>query len=433
MQNDSETLALTENKKYDPSMHRDLEHPTSNLETMIHLLKGNIGTGILAMPDAFKNAGLYVGLFGTMIMGVICTHCMHVLVRCSQELSNRVQVPALSFPEVVYTCFKTGPPGIQRYANLARNLINMFLVITQLGFCCVYFLFVAVNVQEVVAHYFFPLDIRVYLILMLVPMVLLNLVRNLKYLTPASLLASILTITGLAITFTFLLHDLPNTNTVKAFASWKTLPLYFGTAIYAFEGIGVVLPLENNMKTPEDFRGWTGVLNTSMVIVMALYSAVGFFGYLKYGADVKGSITLNLPDDDLLAQLVRLAMALAIFLSYGLQFYVPINIIGPWARRQMNSQQSQEIAEYLLRVSLVIFTFSLAAIIPNLSAVISLVGAVSSSTLALIFPPIIEIVTFYPDFGKHNWVLWKDLLVLIFGVFGFVFGTYVSLIQILDP
>lgn len=96
-----------------------------------------------------------------------------------------------------------------------------------------------------------------------------------------------------------MLQDLPKTSTVHGFSSWSTLPLYFGTAIYAFEGIGVVLPLENNMKTPQDFGGPIGVLNTGMVIVASLYTAVGFFGYLKYGDGVKGSITLNLPPDDM--------------------------------------------------------------------------------------------------------------------------------------
>lgn len=96
-----------------------------------------------------------------------------------------------------------------------------------------------------------------------------------------------------------MLQDLPKTSTVHGFSSWATLPLYFGTAIYAFEGIGVVLPLENNMKTPQDFGGPIGVLNTGMVIVACLYTSVGFFGYLKYGDHVKGSITLNLPPDDM--------------------------------------------------------------------------------------------------------------------------------------
>ena len=52
------------------------------------------------------------------------------------------------------------------------------------------------------------------------------------------------------------------------------------------------------MRTPRDMRGWNGVLNTSMTIVTCLYIAVGFFGYLKYGEDVQGSITLNLPVDE---------------------------------------------------------------------------------------------------------------------------------------
>ena len=76
-------------------------------------------------------------------------------------------------------------------------------------------------------------------------------------------------------------------------------PLFFGTAIYAFEGIGVVLPLENQMKTPGDMRGWNGALNTALTMVTSLYIAVGFFGYLKYGEAVVGSITLNLPSDEL--------------------------------------------------------------------------------------------------------------------------------------
>ena len=75
----------------------------------------------------------------------------------------------------------------------------------------------------------------------------------------------------------------------------KQLPLFFGTAVYAFEGIGVVLPIENQMKNKSELRGPVGVLNTSMVIVTCLYIAVAFFGYLKYGEDVLGSITLNLP------------------------------------------------------------------------------------------------------------------------------------------
>lgn len=187
---------LNSDQYYDPACHRTLEHPTSNIDTLIHLLKGNVGTGILAMPDAFRNSGLYVGLISTLLLGAICTHCMHMLVKCSRELCKRAQVPSLSFPEVCYGAFETGPIGLRKYSLKARQIINIFLCITQLGFCCVYFVFVAVNLQEVVAHYYVKLDIRVYLLAMLIPMIALNLLKNLKYLTPVSLFAAVLTVIG---------------------------------------------------------------------------------------------------------------------------------------------------------------------------------------------------------------------------------------------
>lgn len=76
----------------------------------------------------------------------------------------------------------------------------------------------------------------------------------------------------------------------------------------------------------------------------------------------------------------------------------------------------------------------LAAIVPNLGPIISLVGAVSSSTLALIFPPLIEIITFWPHrMGKYYWVLWKDIAIMIFGILGFFFGSYASIVALLHP
>ena len=52
------------------------------------------------------------------------------------------------------------------------------------------------------------------------------------------------------------------------------------------------------MKHPQDFPGWNGVLSTGIYLVIILYVAVGFYGYIRFGDDVQGSITLNLPEDN---------------------------------------------------------------------------------------------------------------------------------------
>lgn len=81
-----------------------------------------------------------------------------------------------------------------------------------------------------------------------------------------------------------------------------------------------------------------------------------------------------------------------------------------------------------------ILTVALAAAIPNLGPFISLIGAVCLSTLGLMFPAVIEIITYWdePGMGQYNWRLCKNIFLILFGVLGFVLGTYVSLIEIIE-
>ena len=52
------------------------------------------------------------------------------------------------------------------------------------------------------------------------------------------------------------------------------------------------------MKEPESYGGWNGVLNTGVYLVTILYFAVGFYGYIRFGDTARGSISLNLPNDE---------------------------------------------------------------------------------------------------------------------------------------
>lgn len=76
-------------------------------------------------------------------------------------------------------------------------------------------------------------------------------------------------------------------------------PLFFGTTLFAIEAVGVVVALENNMKTPKSFGSRFGVLNVGMTAITLLYAVFGFLGYWRYGAESKDSITLNLPTNDM--------------------------------------------------------------------------------------------------------------------------------------
>uniref|UniRef100_A0A2P2I7U1 Proton-coupled amino acid transporter 4-like n=1 Tax=Hirondellea gigas TaxID=1518452 RepID=A0A2P2I7U1_9CRUS len=416
---------------------KNVTHPTSSFETLIHLLKGNIGPGILNMPEAFLNAGLYVGLIGVPIIGIICIHCMQLLLQSSKILCVRKDCEFLSYEQTAEAAFSTSSwIRIRRYASAVKIGMITFLVLTQLGFCCVYFVFVSQNLYQAIECMTGGTGISElgYMVIIILPIVIMCYISELKYLAPISLAAGLIQSVGFVFTFYYLVKDL-NTGEVQElpfFAGWMKMPLYFSSAIYAFEGIGLILPLENKMKYPDHFGGSLGVLNCGMVAVVTIFAAVGYFGYLQYGAEVEGSITLNLPPGETLAQCVKLLMGLSVFMTYPIQFYVPASILTPFVVAKITSPSKKKIVGTAFKTSLVLLTFSLAAIIPNIGLFINLVGSVSSSTLALIFPPLVHLVTVWPNTGKYNYIAIKALLIVSFGLLGFSTGTYSSLVAIFE-
>lgn len=264
----------------------------------MHLLKGNVGTGLFAMGDAFKNSGILTGTIMTIVLGMFCTYSAHILVNCAKHIQHKLNLEdAPDYAETVEACFENGPPKLQKWSKTVKSIVNLFLCVTQLGFCCVYMVFIGSNVDQISSHFGLKLNVQLWMLILLIPVLLPCLITNLKYLVPFSTLANICMTLGIGITLYYSCQDLPSVTDRKQFSNLQQLPLFFGTAIFAFEGICLVLPLKNQMKKPKLFDNLWGVLNVGMLIVIFCYTGVGFVGYLKYGEDVKGSLSLNLPED----------------------------------------------------------------------------------------------------------------------------------------
>lgn len=84
------------------------------------------------------------------------------------------------------------------------------------------------------------LDVHLHMALALLPILLSALVRNLKYLAPLSTLANLFMCVGIIITLYFTVQDLPSLSERRFVSPLAQFPLFFGTALFAFEGIGLV-------------------------------------------------------------------------------------------------------------------------------------------------------------------------------------------------
>lgn len=418
---------------YIPSAHRPIASNTSSFGALAHLLKASLGSGVLAMPLAFKNAGLVIGSIGTLVIGFICCHVIHVLVKTSQQLCVELKRPSLGYADTCDLVFQHGPKPVRKFAPFARELADWALALTHMGACCVYVVVIAESFRQVSVVYGGPnWSVTVYCGLTLIVLIPLTQITKLKYLVPFSALANFVWLGSICISIYYCLKDQPRIADRNLVTSISGIPTFISTSLFAMEGIGVVMPIENEMKKPQHFLGCPGVLNVAMTAIAVMYGFVGFSGYLKFGDEVRGSLTLNLPQDEVLAQTAKILVACVMLLSFALVYYVPVDVVWRKVHDKIPARGHRWALAGLRLVGTCLLV-GIASAVPRLELFMELVGAICLSVMGLLLPAIVETVwRWNKDITPCSFVVWKNVIIGAFSLIAMVSGVTYAIMAIVE-
>ncbi|XP_044014623.1 proton-coupled amino acid transporter-like protein pathetic [Aphidius gifuensis] len=439
-------VGFIKKEKFDPFTERKVENPTTDGETLTHLLKASLGTGILSMGCAFRSSGLALGIISTILIGFISTYCAYILVKCAHILYHKCHKTQMSYADIAEAALAVGPKPFRKFAKLLRVIVDLGLFCIYYGACVACTVIVAKNFKQILdfheIHYnneFIPLSWII--VVLLIPIILLTLIQDLKYLAPVSTIANGLMFGGLTIIFIWLVTELFGKDLIhqKGF-NWigidenKSLSLSwyskysetFAITIFAMAAIGVVMPLENKMKTPKNFLGPVGILSKGMIFVTIIYMIAGILAYLKDPIATTDVITLEMPMDgtfltSFMAQAARILISLSVFSSYCLCLFVCLEII--WNLIKNNFTDNPKRANYILKLILAVASVMLAFFFPNVIAILGIIGAFFLSILGLLVPVIIETITYWEDDNHRVLRALKNIVIAIVALNALYFGA----------
>ncbi|KAF1335939.1 Amino acid/auxin permease, partial [Globisporangium splendens] len=455
---------------------RTVRAPTSIREKLsiaaviVHLCKGNIGPGAMSLPYGFSRTGIYAAPIYFVFVALVSVYNMDLLLYCKKMVGPNMP---MSFGDVGREIL--GPKG--------KLLIDVFLVGTQLGICCVYFTFVATNIHVVLPEKLQSVIHERQLILAIFPiLLLLSWVRTLKRITPFSGLANVAVVSGIAIVFYYSLDYYANPTKPRLepiHVDWTEFPQFYGTAVYSFEGIGLILPIQNEMKDPHLFPR---VLALCMLLILLLFLVIGELPTIAFGRITNGSMTAVLHDycqgwgvtmfypaievlEKSLSRPGSLMRPAALphtaprhihrqqHSDHHHSHRVPIASSAPsgaerlpmvTARPPPREQQSYlprcvervfQMSQYecnrtIFRSMICTSLMIIAICIPDVGLLISLFGAVGSSMLAIIIPPVLYMKLHKGSLSLPSYVLHYGIVV--FGILGMIAGTLQALAQVME-
>ncbi|KAJ9143721.1 Vacuolar amino acid transporter 3 [Pleurostoma richardsiae] len=381
------------------------------LQATLVLLKSFVGTGVLFLPRAYLNGGMVFSNLVLLFVAALSYHCFVLLV------SARLKVNG-SFGDI----------GGVLYGKWMRIIILFSIVISQIGFVAAYIVFVSENLQAfvlAVTNCETLIEIRWLILLQMVIFLPFSLFRDINKLSATALVADAFILVGLAYLFYYDVLTL-NMNGLAdiVYFNRNDWTLFIGTAIFTFEGIGLIIPIQESMANPRKFPK---VMFLVMIIITTLFTVMGAISYAAYGSKTETVVLLNLPQNSKLVNSVQFLYSIAIMLSTPLQIFPAVRIMenglftrsgkyNPYIKWQKNGFR--------------FFVVFLCALIAwggadDLDKFVALVGNFACIPLVYIYPPMLH----YKAVAKNTFWRVSDIVLCVFGFVAMAYTTSLTVMS----
>ncbi|KAI9283532.1 transmembrane amino acid transporter protein-domain-containing protein [Umbelopsis sp. AD052] len=374
------------------------------------ILKSFIGTGVMFLPKAFSNGGL---LFSTSVMLLIAGLSLWSFLLLIQ---TRNKVP-VSF----------GDMGGVLFGPAMRLFVLFSIAVSQVGFVCAYMVFVAQNIHAFimsVSNCKTDIGLHWLIFAQLFIFVPLAMIRKIQKLSVFALIADLFILIGLSYlyyydTFVLVTRGLGN---IEWIINANSFPLFVGTAVFTFEGIGLVIPIAESMKEPEKFPK---VLTGSMIFMTILFTSVGVVSYLAFGDKVETVILLNLPAHSAVVNSVQLLYAMAICLSIPLQLFPAIRIMEN-GLFTLSGKTNMKVKwqKNMFRFGMVVVCAIIAIGGSNdLDKFVSIIGSACCIPLGFLFPPLFHMKAIAVNWRQRA----GDIFLIVFGMSSMIYTSAITI------
>uniref|UniRef100_A0A1I7VDN0 Aa_trans domain-containing protein n=3 Tax=Loa loa TaxID=7209 RepID=A0A1I7VDN0_LOALO len=396
-----------------------------------------VGGGIVAMPVAFLETGLTVGITFMVVITIFFAYTAYLL-------SQNWIIMQQRWPVYQNHCRKPYPEMAMRSMGKTMKTISARIVyLTMFGTSVVFILLSSKIFQHFLAS-FFGINISLCYLICITTIA----IMPLTYLkSPADFWLAIV-IAMLCTVLAVLLIALGISLDISACISEAHYPktsvggavVSLGTFLFAFSGHQVFPTIQHDMYRPIDFPK---SITLGFCIVAFLYMPLSVYGYLTYGSSMHSSII-----DSVQTSWIRHAANLTIAIHCILALIIMVNPLNQQAEHLFNAPHSFGIQRVLIRTGVLGTILFCALTIPDFGPFMNLVGALTNPPTCVVLPALTNLylnamsidektrdykIPTFPEVIRRTDIkklLWNGFIIVIALVAGIV-SAYLAIQEIL--